>query len=238
MRRVWLWMVLLSSAGMLFADTSRDWDASVYAGVTDQSGNTREESYRYGAEFEKKNGRANRYYLKGDGRYRKTDDVISESKAEVEGEMRRMLGERLFASGTLAVIHDDAKEISYRARIGPGIGYYLVDQEALTADVSTGVLYVREQAAGLSEDYLAWRLSQWFDRRFSDRLRGWFGTEWFVNTGDAADWLLIFRAGVESKINSHFSLILVAENEYDHQPENENLKENDFEFSAGLRYTF
>lgn len=238
MRFVFPGMILFACAVPMFAETPRDWDADIYGGVTAQSGNTRQESYRCGLEFEKKNGRANRFYLKIDGKYRKTDHAVSESKADAAGEMRRMLGERLFASGTLSLLHDDIREISYRAKIGPGIGYYLADRDALTADVSTGLLYVREQAAGLSEDYLAWRISQWLDRRFTDNLRGWFGSELFVNTADSADWLLTVMTGVESRINSHFSLIFVVENEYDNRPENEDLKENDLEVSAGIRYTF
>jgi putative salt-induced outer membrane protein YdiY len=216
----------------------RDWKTSVYGGFDYATGNTEEKAYIYGGEFEKRNDAVYRYKLKADGKYRETDGTVSDSKAEASGEMRRMLNDRWFVSGTLSALHDDLKDISYRVKVGPGLGRYFTDSEALTADVSTGLLYVREKTPDGESGYLAWRLSQWFDWRATDSLRWWFGTELFVDTSDTADWLLTFKTGIDNKINSHFSLILVVVNEYDSRPEDDNIKQNDFEVSAGLRYTF
>lgn len=216
----------------------RDWKADVYGGFDYSSGNTKEKAYKYGGEFEKKNGSGYRYMLKVDGAYRETAGAVSDSKAEASGEMRRMLNDRWFASGTLSALHDDLKDISYRAKIGPGFGRYFVNSEELTANISTGMLYVHEKTSDKESDYLAWRLSQQFNWQATETLRWWFGTELFVDTSDAADYLLTFKAGVDNKINSHFCLITTVENEYDSRPESDNIKQNDFEVSVGLRYTF
>lgn len=219
----------------------RDWSADIYGGFAVRSGNADEESFRYGGEFEKKNGKAYRYRLKLDGRYRETNDNISESKTEASGEMRRMLGERWFAAGTLSALHDDLKDISYRVKTGPGLGYYIIDTAALTADVSSGPLYVIEKADGRERSYLAWRVAQRFDWKVTDTFRCWFATEAMLNTSDTAAYTIIFKSGVESKINSHLSLLVLIENDYDSLPDagaGSDIKKNDFEISTGLRYTF
>lgn len=216
----------------------RDWKAGVYAGADYATGNTREQAFRYGGDFEKKDEGSYRYKLKLAGKYRETATAVAESKAELSGEMRRMLNEHWFASGTLSALHDDVKEISSRVQLGPGFGRYLTDTERLTADVSTGLLYVYERASGMESGYLAWRLSQWFDWRITSAFRWWFGTEWFVDTEDPADYLVVFKTGIDSRINSHFSLITMAINEYDSRPEGEKVENNDFELSVGIRYTF
>lgn len=236
------WLAL--PAWMLFAVNAEElhpapaWKSSIYGGFSSRSGNTDEQSYSYGGEFEKKNGSAYRYKLKVDGKYRKTDNEVSDSKAEGSGEMRRLFSERGFFSGSLAALHDDLKNLTYRTKLGPGIGHYFVETDPLTADISTGLLHVHEKTADDSADYLAWRLSHWFDWHITETLRWWIGNELFVNTSDSSDWLILSRIGIDSKINGHFSLILALVNEYDNRPDAQDIEKNDFEVSAGLRYTF
>jgi len=162
----------------------RDWRSSIFGGFTAKSGNTTSSSYNYGGDFEKMNGKLYRYKLSGDGRYSKTDDRVNTSKAELSGEMRRLIGERWFVSGRLSALHDDIKEISYRVKAGPGVGRYLADSEALTADVGTGLLYVQEKTSGEVSDYIAWRLSQRIDWQVTKMLKCWAETEFFLNMMD------------------------------------------------------
>jgi putative salt-induced outer membrane protein YdiY len=222
-------------------ESHRDWKGGLYAGVNYLSGNTEETSYRYGADYEKKNGSDYRYKLNLDGHYRKTDGQEKDSKEELRAEGRRAFGarKRWFSLGTVSVLHDDVKELTYRLKIGPNIGYYLHDKKNLVADVSTGFLYVRENSDGTVEDYLAWRLAQWFDWHLTENTRWWFGTELFTDIGESSDYHLVFRTAVETKINAHYSMIIVLEDTYDNRPEpNTDIEKNDLEISAGLRYTF
>jgi putative salt-induced outer membrane protein YdiY len=181
-----------------------------------------------------------RYRLKLDGRYRKTDNTVSESKAEMSGEMRRLMHESLwFTSGRLSVLHDDLKDLSYRTKIGPGIGRYLADTEALTADISTGVLYVREKISGEESDYIAWRLSQRVDWQVTEVLKCWVATEFFTDVADSSNYQITFSSGLDNKINSHLSLIVALEDDYDSLPNQvDKIKKNDLEFRTGLRYHF
>lgn len=244
MKRIWI-CIIFCAAGFLFAgeteEPHRDWIASIHGGLDYSSGNTEETAYKYGADYEKKNGSDYRYKLKVLGKYRETEGDVADSKLELSGEGRRIFGEsrRWFGLLTLSALHDDMKDLAYRVKVGPNIGYYLKDTDDLTADVSSGFLYVREDASGSVEDYVAWRVAQWFDWHFTENARWWFGTEMFTDIADPVDFHLTFRTGVDSKINSHYSLIVVLEDTYDNRPEpGQNIEKNDLEIGVGLRYTF
>lgn len=219
------------------APATNNWKVTVYGSFAAKSGNANEKSYKYGGEFEKKADKVYRYKLKLDGKYGRTEDQLTDSKAEASGEMRRMFDERWFAYGTLAALHDDLKDLSYRAKSGPGLGYYFVDTDELVADLSSGPLYVQEKNSAGSSGYLAWRVAQWFDWNITKTFRWWISTEAVMNPSDAASYTVAFKTGVDSKINNYLSLIVVIEDDYDSMPERAgNIEKNDFEISTGLRY--
>jgi len=219
--------------------STNNWKSTVYGGFAAKSGNAVETSYNYGGEFEKRAAETYRYKLKADGRYSKTEEQVTASKSETSGEMRRMLNERWFAYGTLSALHDNLRDLSYRAKAGPGLGYYFVDTETLVADFSSGPLYVREKTSGGSSGYLAWRAAQWFDWHINSTFRWWISTEAVMETADMAAYTVAFKTGVDSKISDHLSLIVVVADDYDSMPEKKgDIKKNDFEISTGVRYTF
>jgi putative salt-induced outer membrane protein YdiY len=233
--------ILLAATGCLAAETNavpRDWKSSVYGGFAAKSGNAVERSYNYGGEFSR-DGKVYRGKLRSDGRYSKAEDQVTASKAEASGEMRRMLTERWFAYWVVSALHDDLKDLSYRVKTGPGLGYYFVDSKELTVDVSSGPLYVLERTTGGQSGYLAWRFAQSVDWQITSTFRWWFATEAVVDTTDTAAYTVAFKSGVETKINAHLSLIVMVVDDYDSRPEGgADIKKNDFEISTGLRYTF
>ena len=217
---------------------TNDWKSSLYGGFAAQSGNAVTRSYNYGGEFSR-DGKVYRGKLKLDGKYGKTEDQVTASKSEAAGEMRRMLAGRWFAYGVLSALHDDLKVLSYRIKTGPGLGYYFVDSKELTADVSSGPLYVQEKTSDGSSGYLAWRVAQGIDWHISSTFRWWILTEANVDTADTTAYTIVCKTGVESKINGSVSLLVVIGDDYDSRPETrEKIKKNDFEVSTGLRYTF
>lgn len=216
----------------------RDWKSSVYGGFSAKSGNSVERSYKIGGDFSQQ-GRIYRGKVRADGRYSKTDDEVTASKAEASGEMRRMLDPRWFAYGVLSALHDDLKDLSYRVKTGPGLGYYFVDSAELSVDVSSGPLYLLERTTDDQSGYLAWRFAQGIDWQITSTFRWWTATELVVDTTEADSFTVSFKSGIESKLNSSLSLIVMVEDDYDSRPDTEeNVKKNDFEISTGLRYTF
>ena len=218
--------------------TPKNWKGSVYGGFAAKSGNTTSSSYNYGGEFSR-DGKVYRGKLKLDGSYSQAEQQVTVSKSEASGEMRRMLDEHWFAYGILSALHDEIKDLSYRTKTGPGMGYYFFDSKELTMDVSSGPLYVQEKKAGQASGYLAWRVAQGVAWQITDTFRWWESVEADIDTTDTAAYVLAFKTGIESKINSNLSLIFTVKDDYDSRPEaSGKIKKNDMEVSTGLRYAF
>ena len=218
--------------------TTNDWESSIYGGFAAKSGNKTSSSYNYGGEFSR-DGTLYRGKLKLDGSYSKAEEEVTVSQSEASGELRRMLNEHWFAYGTLSALHDEIKDLSYRMKTGPGLGYYFVDTQDMTADVSSGPLYVREKKVGVASGYLAWRFAQGVDWQITDTFRWWVLTEADVDTTDTSAYIIAFKTGVESKINNNLSLLVAVKDSYDSRPEvSGKIEKNDMEISTGLRYTF
>ncbi len=227
----------VTTASAVTNHVPHDWKSSVYGGFAASSGNTVERSYNYGGEYSR-DGKVYRGKLKADGRYSKTEEQLTASKDEASGEMRRMLNERWFAYGVLSALHDELKVISYRVKTGPGIGYYFVDTKDLTADISSGPLYVQEKTSGGASGYLAWRVAQDASWQITDTFRWWASTEAVVSTMDYAAYTIAFKTGIEAKINRSLSLIIAFQDDYDSMPEaKDQIKNNDMELKTGIRYT-
>ena len=230
--------VQTSQAPVVKTAATNDWKASVYGGFAARSGNATSSSYNYGGEFSQ-DGKVYRGKLKLDGSYSKAEEEVTTSQSEASGELRRMLDKRWFAYGVLSALHDEIKDLSYRVKTGPGLGYYFADSKELTADVSSGPLYVEEKKEGVGSGYLAWRFAQGINWQITDAFRWWVSAEADVNTTDAAAYIIAFKTGIENKINNNLSLMVILKDDYDNQPEDSGqIEKNDLEISTGLRYAF
>jgi putative salt-induced outer membrane protein YdiY len=218
--------------------TTNDWKASVYGGFSAQSGNTTASSYNYGGDFSRQ-GEVYRGKLKLDGKYSKSEDEVTVSKTEASGEMRRMFDKHWFSYGLLSALNDGLKDLDYRVKAGPGLGYYFSDTKDLTSDISSGPLYVSEQKSGVRSGYLAWRFAQGLSWQITDTFRWWTSTELDVNSTEVTSYLVAFSTGVDTKISGNLSLFVIFEDDYDSQPESKgNIEKNDASINTGLRYRF
>ena len=216
----------------------RNWSSHIYGGATMRAGNTEESAYRYGGLFECGREGVYRGMMRFDGRYRKTNRVVSESRNEVGSELRRMFGKKWFAAGTATGLHDDAREIRYRIIGGPAAGRYLYDTDVVRLDVSSGFVYLHETTDVTRRDTVDWRAAQQFRWKITETLECWTNSELLVNLDETDNYRATIRAGIDNRITKHFSLVVSILNEYDNLPDNEELKKNDFEVTTGVRYTF
>ncbi len=240
-RRWFLITVLLSCAVLAAAEEEPvvvDWNAYVYAGLAVSRGNTTKDAYNYGGAFSRKLSDRSRCFVRVDGRYSKMEDYVSESKTEVEGEVQRVLSGKWFVSGVLSFRHDDLKEIRYRTKLGPGIGYYLVDTDEMTADVGMGLVYDHEKTEMDTSNFIAWRVSQHFTWKLTDTLDFWSNGEFLMSTRNASDFTATIRVGLNTRLSKHLGLVVTVEDVYDNLLDGSPVAKNDFQLSTALRYTF
>lgn len=237
------WMKLLL-AGLLVLpvvasaeDTNVVWESSIGAGVTYKSGNTDKSLFTFNAKADRRAKHIdflNSLYAE----YGKTEGDQTEGQVRLQSEGRRRFGEKWFAAINTEVLHDAIKDINYRIKIGPNVGYYFVNNETMKFDGSAGAVYVHEKNAAGTDDYGQWRLAENFDWKFSDTASFYFNTEFYSRMDDVKDNNLLLITGLKSKMNGHLSLFAELRDEYDSVPAGPDVKHNDVTLIAGITYDF
>ncbi len=153
--------------------------------------------------------------------------------ARVFSNVRKMWGDRFFASGDAAVVHDDVARVAYRATLGPGAGVYLVKNDRSSLSVDAGVSYVWEKVAGTRDDFLAVRLAEAFTHQLSATAKLWQSVEALPRIEDFGNYLIKAELGIEAAINARVSLRIALQDQYDSDPAQDSEK-NDLSLVAGI----
>ena len=90
--------------------------------------------------------------------------------------------------------------------IGPDLGAYLVKNDRLTLSVETGPVYIAEKLDGISEDYLALRLSERLEFTISPTAKLWQAAEYLPKVDDFDKYPFNAEIGMEAAINSRMKL--------------------------------
>ncbi|MCF7847651.1 MAG: DUF481 domain-containing protein [Kiritimatiellales bacterium] len=123
------------------ADTNVVWKSSIGAGATYKSGNTEKSLFTFTAVADRRSTELdylNSFYAE----YGKTEGENTEGSARYLTELRKHFGEKWFAAISGELYHDAIKDINYRAKIGPNVGYYFINNETMKFDGSAGAVYV------------------------------------------------------------------------------------------------
>ena len=153
--------------------------------------------------------------------------------AKVFGNAKKTLSEMTFAYLDVSVLYDDIARIDYRAVAGPGAGLYLVKNDATKLSIESGLSYVWEDVADVSDDYVALRVAQRLDHSLNETAKLWQSVEYLPQVEDFGNYLLNAELGAEAALNARMSLRLVLQDKYDSDP-GVGLKENDVTLVAGI----
>ncbi|MFH0909456.1 MAG: DUF481 domain-containing protein [bacterium] len=148
---------------------------------------------------------------------------------------RRNVNDRLYGYFDLSYFYDEIGDIDYRVTASPGLGYFLLKDEAQSLAVEAGPSYIWEKVGGVKDDYPALRLFEKYERKLSDTSKVWESVEYLPRFDDFNDYLLNAEVGVEAAMNSSLSLRLVVVDKYDSTPA-PGKKENDVTVTGSLVY--
>jgi putative salt-induced outer membrane protein YdiY len=147
--------------------------------------------------------------------------------------LKEILRERLYGSADSSAMYDPIADVKYRAIAALGIGYFLIKDEAASLSVDVGPAYVWEKVGGATDDYLAIRFAERYDRALSDTAKVWQSLEYIPEADDFNNYLLMGEVGVEAALNTRLSLRLVYKVIYDNEPAPDT-KKSDRQLVAGL----
>lgn len=236
-------VVAMPVLGLADETTNVTWKSSISLGATVKSGNTDKTLYTM-------NLKGDRYAPKSDwinslyGEYGKTENQTTGKKEQTEGQLRgqsdyryKFGSENFFGGAFGELYHDALKKIRYRAKIGPLVGYYLINEENMKLDVSGGINYAHEKTATGDEDFAEYRAALNYLWTISENASYYFNLEYVANVEDVDDGSGLLVTGVKSKVSSKFSIFAELRDDYDNMPPaNAGVEYNDLTFLAGLTY--
>lgn len=220
------------------------WEKNLSAGVTYRDGNTEKSLYtlnvkgdRYGAHNDILSSLYAEY---GESAVGTNSTERTEGQIRGKSEYRHKFGEsRFFAGAFVEGLNDSIKKIRFRGKVGPMIGYYLVDTDNHKLDISFGVNYVYERTATEERTFGEYRAAGNYLWSISEHSSYYLNVEYTANMDDVdVDNYGLLVTGVRSKINSTLSLFIEFRDEYDNRPDAGVLEHNDITVTGGLSYDF
>ncbi|MGD1020982.1 MAG: DUF481 domain-containing protein [Verrucomicrobiia bacterium] len=159
---------------------------------------------------------------------------------EIHGitDYKRLFTDRFYGDLLLDLTHDDVALIRYRAILGPALGYYFIKSDASKLNMDVGASYVRQR---LGDDgnvgYATLHLGEHAEHKFSKTARVWEYIEYFPQLTYWHNYLVNAEAGAEAALNTHFSLRVVLDDRFNHDPA-PGRKENDVLLTSQLAYKY
>jgi hypothetical protein len=231
-------LVIAPMFGFAQEATNVMYKSSVAFGATFKSGNTDKSLYTMdlkGDRYTPKNDWINSIY----GEYGETDKARTEGKIRGQSDYRYKFGGKDFFAGVFGeMLNDAVKEIWFRAKLGPNVGYYFINKDHHKLDASAGINYVYERTATVERNYGEWRLAGNYFIKLSEKSEFYLNAEYSANLEDYEDSLGLLVTGVKSQVKDNFSIYIELRDEYDNHKDLGVEEYNDVTIIAGLAYDF
>jgi hypothetical protein len=231
-------LVALPLAGFAAVDTNVTYKSSIALGATYKDGNTEKSLFTMdlkGDRYSPKNDWINSQY----GEYGKTEGSQTEGKLRGQSDLKHKFGGKNFYGGAFGeALTDSIKQIRFRGKLGPNVGYYWINQETHKFDTSVGVNYVYERTAAVERDYGEWRVAANYLVDLSETSDFYLNVEYSANLENEQDGNGLLVTGVKSQLKDNLSIFLELRDEYDNIPDTPTTEYNDVTILAGLAYDF
>lgn len=214
---------------------------SLNLGATFKSGNTEKALYTANLTGERKSDEMeliNSIYAEYGETEVGTLKEQSEGQVRAQSEWRKRFSKKFFYGLNAEAYHDAIKEIRYRIKLGPNMGYYFLETEKQQLDASAGVNYVFEKTATGEDDFAEYRAALNYNWDFSETSSYYFSLQMTAKVEDVDDHTGLVVTGVKSKMNEALSLMVELRDEYESKPDVATLEKNDVTLFAGVNYDF
>lgn len=229
-------LMVLPTAGFSDAVTNVSWKSSISLGATYKQGNTDKTLYTMNLKGDRaapKSNWVNSLY----GEYGKTEGEQTEGQVRGQSNYRYKFGTEDFFGGIFSeAYHDDIKDVRFRAKIGPNVGYYFINKKAMKLDTSVGLNYVYQRTANGESQYEEWRVAGNYLWNISETASYYLNAEYSAKVDNPNDGTGLLTTGVKSKLNTKLSMFVEVRDEYDNIPDGDDVEYNDLTITAGLTY--
>lgn len=173
------------------------------------------------------------------GGYGKSQGVRNTDFVQAFGQWNHLISERTYGGIRIDGNHDGISKLSYRFRVSPLIGYYLIKEEKTSLSVEAGPSIVTEKFENLPGDtYIAARFGEKFEHKLSDTAKVWQTAEYIPQIDRWVEkYLINGEVGISASITKQWGLRVVGQVSHDSEPA-PGRKQNDLRLIAGTDYKF
>lgn len=132
--------------------------------------------------------------------------------------LRRLFGERFFAGGGIAFLHDDVADLSYRITPGATAGWYLFKQDGIALSLEAGPGYTFEESGGVTSDYLSLTAAERLSVVLAPRLTFNQSAVWEAEAADLDNHTVTVAATLDTDITTSLAFRIGATWLYDNTP--------------------
>ncbi|MCB0320002.1 MAG: DUF481 domain-containing protein [Bdellovibrionales bacterium] len=215
------------------------WDKSVSLGFNLTEGNSDTSSLNANTKASR-DFESNVWLLELDGNYGKSDGGVAnvpkkKTKEDITANVdyQRLLSERFYLGFGTKYLYDDIANVDYRYTLKPAVGYYFIKSDDMKFSMDVGPAYIFEKVGGVTDDFLAPRVSDRFEWKLSETAKFFQTAEYLYDISDSDNYKVVGEAGIEAALNSWLSLVVSAKDKYDNIPA-AGKERNDFSLISGL----
>ena len=169
--------------------------------------------------------------------YGEVEDAKNADSLSGFAQYNHLFSERFYGYARLDAVHDDIADVDYRFTVGPGVGYYFIKNENTALSGEIGPSFIVEKVAGENSEYLALRIGEKFEHKFSERARMWQMAEILPQVDDWENFIVNAEIGAEASLTDRLTLRAYVQDTYDNQPA-PGREKNDVKLVSALGYKF
>ncbi|MDZ8119230.1 DUF481 domain-containing protein [Pontiella agarivorans] len=225
-------------------ESAVQWERNVSLGATYREGNTKKSLFtmnlkgdRFSEDFDLINSLYAEYGKTGTPG---TPKAQTEGQVRGQSEYRHKFGDsKFFAGAYLVGLHDAIKNIRFRGKLGPSIGYYFIDTDEMKLDATFGLNYVYERTRTSEDTSGEYRAALNYLWKMTERSSYYLNLEYNANMEEVdTDNNGLLVTGLRSQVYETLSMFIEVRDEYDNLPDAGVAEHNDTTVLAGLSYDF
>lgn len=228
---------LCAAGGFAEEEAVKEIASSIAIGATINDGNTDNSLGNVSLTLDHKPSDKKASRLAIDWAYGETDSVKTTEKGKVAAEHKYIVTDRSYITLNASAEYDDIADVDYRWLASPGVGYYLMKDDAASLFVEAGVGVLGEKKGDIDQgEKIVFRAAERYERVTEMNAKYWQSVEYIPHIDDADIYILNAEIGVEAPVSEKLNIRLAVKDTYDSNPA-AGLKHNDVTFIAALAYT-
>ncbi len=213
------------------------WETSAALGLTLTRGNSDTLLFT-GNILGTKRSKVDEWALGADASYGKNQGVKNNEALHGFAQWNHLFSDKFYGFVRVDGLHDAVADLKYRVTLSPGLGYYIIKDEARRLSVEGSPAFIYEkQGPRKARGYMALRLAERFEQKLSDKTKIWQSLEFLPQVDRFKNYILNAEIGIDTAITKKLSLRSFIQDSYDNEPA-PGREKNDLKLVTAIAYKF